>query len=72
MALRDYDVIVVGAGFYGATLAERVANGLGRSVCVLERRRHVGGNSYSEADDATGIEYHKYGSHLFHTNSDEV
>jgi len=72
MALRDYDVIVVGAGFYGATLAERVANELGRSVCVLERRRHVGGNSYSEADAATGIEYHKYGSHLFHTNSDEV
>ncbi|HZY90452.1 MAG TPA: UDP-galactopyranose mutase [Gemmataceae bacterium] len=72
MALRDYDVIVVGAGFYGATLAERVANELGRSVCVLERRRHVGGNSYSETDPATGIEYHKYGSHLFHTNSDEV
>ena len=72
MALRDYDVIVVGAGFYGATLAERVANELGRSVCVLERRRHVGGNSYSETDAATGIEYHKYGSHLFHTSSDEV
>ncbi len=72
MGLRDYDVIVVGAGFYGATLAERVANELGRSVCVLERRRHVGGNSYSETDPATGIEYHKYGSHLFHTNSDEV
>jgi UDP-galactopyranose mutase len=71
MALRDYDAIVVGAGFYGATLAERIAS-LGRTVCVLERRSHIGGNSYSEADAATGIEYHKYGSHLFHTNSDEV
>src|SRR5919201_4794103 len=72
MALRDYDVIIVGAGFYGATLAERVATELGRTVCLLERRRHVGGNSYSAKDPQTGIEYHKYGSHLFHTNSDEV
>jgi UDP-galactopyranose mutase len=72
MTLRDYDVIVVGAGFYGATLAERTAAVLGRKVCVLERRSHIGGNSYSEKDPATGIEYHKYGSHLFHTNSEEV
>ncbi len=72
MTLRDYDVIVVGAGFYGATIAERIATVLGRSVCMLERRPHIGGNSYSETDSATGIEYHKYGSHLFHTNSDEV
>jgi UDP-galactopyranose mutase len=72
MMLRDYDAIVVGAGFYGATLAERIANELGANVCVLERRRHIGGNSYSETDAETGIEYHKYGSHLFHTNSEEV
>jgi UDP-galactopyranose mutase len=72
MALRDYDVIVVGAGFYGATIAERTAAVLGRKVCVLERRSHIGGNSYSETDSQTGIEYHKYGSHLFHTNSEEV
>ena len=72
MTLRDYDVIVVGAGFYGATLAERIAAVLGRKVCVLERRHHIGGNSYSETDADTGIEYHKYGSHLFHTNSEEV
>src|SRR5579875_4040163 len=70
--LRDYDVIVVGAGFYGATIAERTAAVLGRKVCVLERRHHIGGNSYSEIDTATGIEHHKYGSHLFHTNSEEV
>jgi UDP-galactopyranose mutase len=71
MALRDFDVIVVGAGFYGATIAERAA-ALGRKVCVLERRSHVGGNSYSEIDANTGIEFHKYGSHLFHTNSEDV
>jgi UDP-galactopyranose mutase len=68
----EYDVIVVGAGFYGATIAERVASTLGRRVLVLERRRHIGGNCYSEEDRETGIEYHKYGSHLFHTNSEEV
>ena len=72
MTLRDFDVIVVGAGFYGATIAERVASVLGRKVCVLERRPHIGGNCYSETDPATGIEHHKYGSHLFHTNSEEV
>ena len=72
MTLRDYDVIVVGAGFYGATIAERTAAVLKRKVCVLERRQHIGGNSYSEKDPTTGIEYHRYGSHLFHTNSEEV
>ena len=72
MALRDYDAIIVGAGFYGATIAERIANESGRTVCVLERRKHIGGNSYSEKDTQTGIEYHKYGSHLFHTNSDVI
>ena len=71
MALRDFDLIVVGAGFYGATIAERAA-ARGLTVCVLERRQHIGGNSYSEIDSSTGIEYHKYGSHLFHTNSEEV
>jgi UDP-galactopyranose mutase len=72
VALRDHDVIVVGAGFYGATIAERIATVLRRKVLILERRRHVGGNSYSEEDSETGIEYHRYGSHLFHTNSEEV
>jgi UDP-galactopyranose mutase len=62
----------VGAGFYGATIAERVANELGRKVLILERRQHIGGNCYSEEDRETGIEYHKYGSHLFHTNNEEV
>jgi UDP-galactopyranose mutase len=72
MDLSPYDVVVVGAGFFGATIAERVARGLGRKVCVLERRTHIGGNSYSEHDRETGIEYHKYGSHLFHTNDEKI
>jgi len=72
MELGDYDLIVAGAGFYGLTIAERAANELGRKVCVVERRPHFGGNSYSETDPETGIEYHKYGSHLFHCNSREV
>ena len=72
MDFRDYDLIVVGAGFFGLTIAERAANLLGRKVCVMERRPHIGGNSYSETDPETGIEYHKYGSHLFHTNSEEI
>jgi UDP-galactopyranose mutase len=72
MDLSPYDVVVVGAGFFGATIAERVARVLGRKVCVLERRPHIGGNSYSERDRETGIEYHKYGSHLFHTNDEKI
>ena len=72
MDMKDYDLIVVGAGFFGLTIAERAANVLGRKVCVLERRTHIGGNSYSEKDPETGIEYHTYGSHLFHTNSDDI
>jgi UDP-galactopyranose mutase len=72
MDLRQFDLVVVGAGFFGATIAERAAAELGRRVCVLERRPHVGGNSWSETDPETGIEYHTYGSHLFHTNDDAV
>src|SRR3954463_14509889 len=72
MDLEQFDVVVVGAGFFGLTIAERTANVLGRKVCILERRPHFGGNSYSETDPETGIEYHRYGSHLFHTNSEEI
>lgn len=67
-----FDIVVIGSGFFGATIAERAADALDLKVCVLERRAHVGGNSHSLRDDETGIEYHKYGSHLFHTNSEEV
>ena len=67
-----YKLLVVGSGFFGATIAYNVATELGLPVLVLERRSHLGGNSYSEVDSATGIEYHRYGSHLFHTSSSKV
>ena len=72
MQLDGFDVVVVGAGFFGATIAERVANELGRRVCVLDRRAHIGGNAYSETDPDSGIEVHRYGTHIFHTNSEAV
>ena len=62
------DLVVVGSGFFGLTIAERCANELGLRVLVLERRHHLGGNAYSEADPETGIEMHVYGAHLFHTS----
>ena len=65
-------LIVVGAGFFGLTIAERVANELGLEVLVLERRNHLGGNAFSYIDEDTGIEVHKYGSHLFHTSNEKV
>ncbi len=65
------DLIVVGAGFYGATIAEHAARE-GFRVAILDRRHHIGGNAYTCLDPATGIEVHKYGAHLFHTNSGAV
>ena len=66
------DLVVVGSGFYGLTIAERAATQLGLRVLVLERRDHVGGNAYSEAEPTTGIEVHRYGAHLFHTSNERV
>ena len=68
----NYDLIVVGAGIFGLTIAERMANELGKKVLVIDRRDHIGGNCYSEFDKETGIECHKYGAHLFHTSDEEV
>lgn len=70
--VKDFKVIVVGAGFFGATIAERVANHAGIPVLVVDRRPHAGGNAWSEIERSTGIEYHVYGSHLFHTGNEEV
>jgi UDP-galactopyranose mutase len=67
-----FDLFVVGSGFFGLTIAERVAGQLGQRVLVLERRRHIGGNAYSEPEPQTGIEVHKYGAHLFHTSNKRV
>jgi UDP-galactopyranose mutase len=70
--LSDHRFVVVGSGFFGAVMAERIATQLNEPVIVLERRDHLGGNSYSEDDAQTGIEYHRYGSHLFHTSNQDV
>ena len=67
-----YDLVVVGSGFFGLTIAERAANELGKRVLVLERRSHIGGNAYSEPEPQTGIEIHRYGAHLFHTSNVRV
>jgi len=66
------DLVIVGSGFFGLTIAERCANDLGLRVLVLERRHHIGGNAYSEPDPETGIEVHVYGAHLFHTSNEKV
>lgn len=64
------EVLVVGAGFAGAVVAERLAHA-GHRVRVLEKRAHIGGNAYDELDDH-GILVHRYGPHIFHTQSDRV
>ncbi len=69
---NQYDLIVVGSGFFGLTVAERAANVLGKRVLVIDRRYHLGGNAYSEPEPETGIEIHKYGAHLFHTSNKKV
>jgi UDP-galactopyranose mutase len=66
-----FDALVVGAGFAGAVLAERLASQLGRRVLVVDRRSHIGGNAYDHYDDG-GVLVHRYGPHIFHTNSSEV
>jgi len=66
-----FDYCIVGAGFAGSVLAERLARGSGKKVLVVERRPHVGGNAYDHYDE-TGILVHRYGPHIFHTNSRDV
>jgi UDP-galactopyranose mutase len=66
-----FDYLIVGAGFAGCVLAERLARGSGKQVLLVDRRPHIGGNAYDHYDDA-GILVHKYGPHIFHTNSKEV
>ena len=68
----NVDLVVVGSGFFGLTVAERCAADLGLRVLVLERRDHIGGNAYSEAEPETGIEVHRYGAHLFHTSNERI
>jgi UDP-galactopyranose mutase len=65
------DLVVIGAGLFGLTIAERAAES-GRKVLLIEKRKFIGGNAYSYFDEVTGIEVHKYGSHLFHTSNANV
>lgn len=65
------DLLIVGSGFFGLTIAERAASE-GRKVTVIDRRHHIGGNAYSENEPETGIEVHRYGAHLFHTSNPAV
>ena len=66
-----YDYLIVGAGFAGSVLAERLASQHGARILLIDRRPHIGGNAYDEPNEA-GILYHKYGPHIFHTNSEQV
>lgn len=66
-----FDYLIVGAGFAGSVLAERLAAGSDKKVLICDKRPHVGGNAYDHYNDA-GILVHKYGPHIFHTNSREV
>lgn len=66
-----YDYVIVGAGFAGCTLAERLANGHDAKVLIIDQRSHIGGNAFDYYDD-NGILVHKYGPHIFHTNSKKV
>src|SRR5512146_2053720 len=66
-----FDYLIVGAGYAGGVLAERLARGSGKHVLLIDRRPHIAGNAYDCFDDS-GILIHKYGPHIFHTNSREV
>ncbi|MHA6510914.1 UDP-galactopyranose mutase [Tessaracoccus sp. Z1128] len=66
------DLLVVGSGLFGLTIAERAASELGLRVTVVESRDHIGGNAWSTVDEATGVEEHRYGAHIFHTSNDSV
>lgn len=66
-----YDYLIVGAGFAGSVLAERLSAGLGKRVLLIDRREHIGGNAYDHVDEA-GVLVHRYGPHIFHTNAERI
>jgi UDP-galactopyranose mutase len=71
MKLHAFDYLIVGAGFAGSVLAERLASQLGQRVLICDRRPHIGGNAYDRFDDA-GVLIHQYGPHIFHTASARI
>ena len=70
-AVKHYDVVIVGAGFAGSVMAERLASDAGKRVLVIDKRPHIAGNAYDHLDEA-GLLIHQYGPHIFHTNSAEI
>jgi UDP-galactopyranose mutase len=72
MDFNGLKYLVVGSGFFGSVFAERVASILGERVLVIDKRDHIGGNSFSRTDTETNIEVHQYGSHIFHTSNQKV
>lgn len=71
MADAGFDYLIVGAGFAGSVLAERLAAGLNKRVLIIDRRPHIGGNAYDHYNDE-GILIHRYGPHIFHTNAPRI
>ena len=70
-AAQGYDYLIVGAGFAGSVLAERLAAGMNRTVLLIDRREHIGGNAFDHYNEA-GILVHRYGPHIFHTNAARI
>src|SRR3954451_14323667 len=66
-----YDILVVGAGYAGSIMAEQLASRCGQKLLVIDRRDHIAGNAYDYYDEH-GVRVHKYGPHIFHTNSEKV
>src|SRR3954468_23922848 len=64
-------ILIIGCGFSGATFG-RMAAEAGHQVTIIDRREHIGGNAYSYKDEETGVDVHKYGAHIFHTNDEGV
>ena len=69
LEIQNYEIVIVGSGLFGLTMARKIVESSSKQVLVLEKRNHIGGNSYSYEDPETGIDIHKYGSHLFHTSN---
>ncbi len=72
MDVTGLKYLIVGSGFFGSVLAERIANKLKEQVLIIDKRNHIGGNCYSVDDRDTGIHYHLYGTHIFHTPNERV